>query len=574
MPLMTYVAYAVRATTSSTTVVVCAYNRAVTQPEPPAEFDDVVLVHDGLRSTLDFRRIGTEDDQVWVAKLTIGLTSARTDLDVLVGDQPVATATASRLDPSASRAALLIGSCFDADGMANDVVDDEVDRLVAEVPPDHPIFGVWLGDQVYVDAPWDKTWGSNDAWKAVVAAYAKTLGLEDHRITDQREGSMKAALTVGSNWFLPDDHELWNNYPGFSPTLLRHAIGRAVPNGYRWLRNKAMEALGRPAHDHHSHPARQGDWGRAGGEGYLAFQSDLSIETFSRHTSPPGLQIEPLGPMTMVLADTRWSRTVRRSGGFMRADDLQRLTSLLRDPDTGPVCLAVAAPLVGAPPVAKPGLEAEFGPEHYVEQYLELWRALNDRAALEPPQPTVILAGDIHAHSIKTVLNDRVLEIVSSPLSLLRSLQGPGIGTPGVSAADLAYPKTGPTIAGGWITAFGRSWLAGPSDSSGPVLLDVSDPGDGGLEITYDAVLQEPPVDLDDEATRSRYQAAFRFDGTRWLPTVGPASTPLPGTFPLDQVPVPVGEFDNPVRRAVANVIRSDRVTAFGQTILRRFGVG
>ncbi|MEM9132445.1 MAG: hypothetical protein AAF962_11295 [Actinomycetota bacterium] len=569
MPLMTYVAYAARATTSTTTVVVCAYRRPVTQPEPPPEFDTAVLVHDGTESTLDFRRVGTDDDQIWVAKVAIDLASPRTALDVVVEGRPVASATASRLDPTADAATLLVGSCFDADGMANIVVDEEVDRLVADVAADRPIYGLWLGDQVYVDAPWDKTWGSSDAWKAVVSAYAKTLGLEDHR-----EGSMRSALSVGSNWFLPDDHELWNNYPGFSPTLLRHAIGRAVPNGLRWLRDRVLRAMGRDVPEEDAHPARQGDWGRAGGEGYLAFQSDLTVDTFSRFTSPPGLQVERLGPVTLVLADTRWSRTVRRSGRFMSTDDLERLTALLRDPATGPVCLAVAAPLVGALPEPKPGLEVEFGPEHYVEQYLELWKALNDRARLEPPQPTVIVAGDIHAHSIKSILNDRVLEIVSSPLSLLRSLQGPRSGPPPVTSADLAYPRTGLNIAGGWITAFGRSLWSAPLDASGPVLLDVGAEGDGELTVTYDAVLQDPPADLDDEATRARYRGSFRFDGNRWVPEGEVTETALPGTFPLDQVPVPEGEFDNPIRRAITRIVRSDRVTAIGQAILRRFGVG
>lgn len=569
MPLMTYAAYATRATTSTTTVVVCAYRRPVTQPDRPAEFDTAVLVHNGIRSELDFRRVGTDDDQIWVAKVAIGLESPRTDIDVLVDDEPVASATASRLDPSSDRAVVLLGSCFDADGMANDVVDDEVDRLVAEIEVDQPIHGIWLGDQVYVDAPWDKTWGSSDAWKAVIAAYAKTLGLAAYR-----QGSMTPALRVGSNWFIPDDHELWNNYPGFSPTLLRHALSRAVPNGFRWLRNRALEAMGQEVEEDDAHPARQGDWGRAGGEGYLAFQSDAPVVPFSRFTSPPALQIERLGPVTLALADTRWSRTVRRSGRFMPTEDLDRLTALLRNPNTGPVCLAVAAPLVGALPEPSPGLEVEFGPEHYVGQYLQLWEALNDRAQLEPPQPTVILAGDIHAHSIKSILNDRVLEVVSSPLSLLRSLQGPRSGPPQVTSADLAYPKTGPDIDGSWIKAFGRVLWSAPGEASGPVLLDLRTVDGGGLDVSYDAVLQDPPADLDDEATRARYQGSFRFDGSRWVPTTPVTGTALPGTFPLDQVPVPEGEFDNPVRRAVTNVVRSDRVTALGQSILRRFGVG
>jgi len=124
----------------------------------------------------------------------------------------------------------------------------------------------------------------------------------------------------------------------------------------------------------------------------------------------------------MLLLDQRWHRTIRRAGpgaGFMRDADLDRALTMITAHE-GLLVLGLARPMVGHMPPIKLLRKAEYGAEDYGSQYLRLWRALRRRADLG--RATVTLAGDVHHFGTQTALDDRLLEISSSPISLLEAL--------------------------------------------------------------------------------------------------------------------------------------------------------
>lgn len=146
-----------------------------------------------------------------------------------------------------------------------------------------------------------------------------------------------------------------------------------------------------------------------------------------RHASPEQVQEVSLCGITIVLIDTRWHRTVMSSSAssqFMHWKDLEPVIDLLRDTEHL-VVLAVSRPAAGFRrrfAWKRAILGAQW--EDYQAQYLTLWRALNHRA--DKNFPTVLLAGDIHSHGLGTALDGKLLQIVSSPMSLLDSLDPSG----------------------------------------------------------------------------------------------------------------------------------------------------
>ena len=215
--------------------------------------------------------------------------------------------------------------------------------------------------------------------------------------------------------------EFWNGYPhpGWL-TLFGHTLTRTIRQAYRWFRGDARSE---------AHPAAQGKWGAAAGEAYLLFASPIEFDEFTEDHSPEQVQVFGSADVAVVLADTRWHRTIlktrtplrnRRRAGFMVDDDLQRLVDLLRA-DERLVCLALSRPLIGHLPHR--GLtqrKVEYGPEDFPNQYTELWRALSERR--RAGLPTLVISGDVHHHAIRTADDSGLLEIVSSPLAMLEAL--------------------------------------------------------------------------------------------------------------------------------------------------------
>lgn len=288
---------------------------------------------------------------------------------------PATVTTAPPAD--ATGMSLIVGSCFDGGQEAAAGLVAAYDQLVAAPPAGgaRPPLHLWLDDQVYVDAPWTNGLRAADAPDVVAGKYLDAWEIGPGRDPEVRLGAL---LRRSSNWFLPDDHEFWNGYPELSYfTLTHHAVKRAIRQAFR--------KVCRPASD--PHPATQGTWGRAAGEAYMIFQSPVDVDSFSEDTSPEQVQQLDLNQVRILLADTRWSRTIRRhlpGSGFMLERDLDQLIERL---DTDKlVVLAVARPMLGYPPKGQKRFAIDVGAEYHTAQYTKLCRALFDRAEKGEPR--------------------------------------------------------------------------------------------------------------------------------------------------------------------------------------------
>lgn len=323
---------------------------------------------------------------------------------------PVASAVITTAPaPDTDHLRLAAGSCFDVNGNHRGVLGRAYRKLVDPADPT-PTYNLWLGDQVYVDAPWEEVLVTVRMRRIIFGRYLKTWGLDPEIPLDE---TLHPALSSSTNWFLPDDHEFWNGYPKPSwLTLFGHTVRRAAVQVWR-LRHPEVP----------THPSAQGPWGSTAGEAFCLFASPLELDRFDEAGSPDQIQTIETDRVVVALVDTRWRRTIRKKvkgARFMDADDLTRLTELLRT-DERLVCVALSKPIVGAlPHVGLTRGKVEYGPEDYPEQYNELWRALTHRR--RAGLPTVTIGGDVHHHAIRTALEDGLLEVVSSPLSLLKAL--------------------------------------------------------------------------------------------------------------------------------------------------------
>ncbi|MEL6980989.1 MAG: hypothetical protein AAFO29_01050 [Actinomycetota bacterium] len=314
----------------------------------------------------------------------------------------ITTAPAANCD----RFRLASGSCFDVNGQHAEVLEHAYDQLAG--PSDRaapPTYNVWLGDQVYVDAPWLETTTTAKMRSIIFDRYLRTWGISER-------SSFQQAMRNTSNWFIPDDHEFWNGYPNPSwLTLFGHTARRFARQLYR------LPKPGPP------HPAAQGKWGSTAGEAYALFASTLDFDEFDEDHSPPALQVIEGERAVVVLVDQRWHRTIRRFGlgaGFMRSEDLDQLLELLASEDRL-VCLALSKPMIGhLPHRGVTQKKVEYGPEDYAGQYTALWQAMAERRRTN--RPTLCVAGDVHHHAIRAADDAGLLEVVSSPLSMLEAL--------------------------------------------------------------------------------------------------------------------------------------------------------
>jgi len=364
----------------------------------------------------DWRRTPTRSrqpigDQLHWAKPTIGGLEPGTRYRLRVIDENngelseavVTTAPAADCD----RFRVATGSCFDVNGQHAPVLREAYRQLADPADADAPpTYNLWLGDQVYVDAPWLETTTTAKMRSIIFDRYLRTWGITE-------PSSFQQAMRATSNWFLPDDHEFWNGYPNPSwLTLFGHTARRFA---------KQLIRLPKPGPPH---PAAQGPWGSTAGEAYALFASTIDFDRFGERHSPPALQTIETDQAVIVLVDQRWHRTIRRFGlgaGFMRDDDLDELVALLTDEDRL-VCLALSKPIIGhLPHRGVTQKKVEYGPEDYASQYTALWQALADRRRAN--RPTICLAGDVHHHAIRSADDGGLLEVVSSPLSMLEALK-------------------------------------------------------------------------------------------------------------------------------------------------------
>lgn len=394
-----------------------------------------------------------------------------------------------------AQVSFVVGSCYDRNNQVADGLPGAYQRLVG----DDDVLNLWLGDQIYLDAPWTAGLRQADLHDLVAKRYLDSWEIgtgaaegpawsglaggsdpEDRVIARDPQARFGALLRGSSNRFLADDHEFWNGYPALSyGTLLRHALERRQAHKKRMGEARALgrqattgetdgtggsgetEGVVIPLTAGESHPRRQGALGGLAGQGYAIFQTALLRSAaaadpapvgapdaarpegdgesggdlplwLSEEVSPPAIETIHLGAdgddpgPRVLLVDTRWYRTIQRRGpgaGFMRQADLDRLVAELGNPDDEAlVMLVLGRPVIGYAPndslkVIDPGTEA------YPDQYRMLCRAIADRALRAP---TVVVAGDVHYHQIATALDGRLLEIVSSPSSILLATTGLG----------------------------------------------------------------------------------------------------------------------------------------------------
>ncbi len=318
--------------------------------------------------------------------------------------------------PETTTARLVFGSCHGVSaekvkaGHRASFLDSAHGRLRAG--PHGPIYQFWLGDQLYVDDPWKHGWKPTiDPHREIINRYRVALGLTPH------PSGLPTILSQGSNHFIPDDHEFWNNYPRASmATLPVHTISRVAAQVKRYFFNSSEKP----------HPYHHGAWGCAAGAAFMAFQSadNRAFDEFEPKVSPNAVQTIEFPGATVAMVDTRWHRTmalrdVSGRARFLLDEDFDRLAGILERDHL--VVLALAKPIIGAlSPNGWFNESLEVGPEDYRAQYRKLWANLNRRA--DRDLPTVVLAGDVHHHSARTALDGRLAEFVCSPMALIDSL--------------------------------------------------------------------------------------------------------------------------------------------------------
>jgi hypothetical protein len=371
------------------------------------------------------------------------------------------------------------GSCYDFGTDPEDRMDKAYKRIFADHPADLTLL---VGDQVYADAPtvrymlhsqrnpradlllkyWT-TWGMSRpkplaAWQRVLLRQPQPA----------RRSGLRAVLGAGPNYFLPDDHEFWNNWPNQAVTA-RHSYA-AILRGRREARRRRKAVLadhqtlppappprnGEPQYPPATpleqnylpvHPAERERWSLASFELFEAFQTRSRADRIGlptrgaadthfvgppddtpAETHPPRneiLQIVRVDPITVCLLDTRTRRTRRlrhpRYSGFV---DEHYLAAVIEHARTADIfLLATPQPLLSRASWPKTHLQPEHSSAFddvnmwdYWHQWQQLWTEL---IAARNGRPTVTIGGDIHQSYIAFAPELSLVEIVSSPMSLV-----------------------------------------------------------------------------------------------------------------------------------------------------------
>ncbi|WP_433783323.1 hypothetical protein ACQPX6_25135 [Actinomycetospora sp. CA-101289] len=374
--------------------------------------------------------------------------------------------------PDGQSLRIVVGSCYDA------YTDDHsrVPRAyAAHVPTDlggPPDLTLLLGDQVYADTPWWSYALQAQATPRTSALleYWSSWGMqtpEGHDPTAER--GLAPFLRHGPTWFLPDDHEFWNNWPHASATAKHSFLNQArgvvgglfrsaaavrdlfvdvaprVPTFPGVVPEGATERNHLPVH-----PDEWGRWSRAAFDLFGAFQTrsarerdggpitrggysddpandpfrppaDGPVGVIHRPLTPP-VQIVDVEPVRVVLLDTRTrrtrSRTNKRFSRFVDDEFVDATVAAATAPEAAVFVLATQEPLLAAPAGWRPSVPgfSDFGVRHYTVQYVDFWTRL---LAARDGRPTVLVGGDIHRSYVAHAEPYGVIQVVTSPLSLV-----------------------------------------------------------------------------------------------------------------------------------------------------------
>ena len=240
---------------------------------------------------------------------------------------------------------------------------------------------LFVGDQVYLDAPWFKYFGIPLPWttptRHISAAYKRTW--------DKLHWMLSHGLTV----CISDDHEFWNDYPYPPPLVTVFTKFLIGPFRRRWNR-RARQFLN-------------------------AYQSPQDTIALSLGGDAPEVEF--------FVADTRLHRRLDGpTPRFMRETDFQALLTWIAQL-RAPGVLAIGQPLLGEPVSRRLGIVEDHNLPFFTAQYDRLCAAL-----LAAPHDVLILSGDVHYGRLVEVdvtrlgpdPSVRLVEVISSPMALVR----------------------------------------------------------------------------------------------------------------------------------------------------------
>lgn len=418
---------------------------------------------------------------------TASPTSATLAAELGTGPLPVCQVRTlpSRLEIG-ERLSVFTASCYDADTDRAGDIGAGYEAAFAEHSADsvpRPDMSWFTGDAIYADAPWwlygtmarhtPRTYGLLEYWSAW--GMQRRAGL--HTPGGRGREALHPLLTNGPNWFLPDDHEFWNNWP-HATVLARHSYRNRVRGAhgrvFRWLADRrdtiGDDAVGVPRDPGSAprnnraaqnylpvHPDEWGTWARAAFDLFGSFQTpsvrdrdtgriswgarDDNDEHRPPRTTPRYevhrplnqlLQTVEVDPIRVALLDTR-TRRVRKfhhplHSTFVDTAALEQLIDYARE---APILfLVLAQPVLRKPVRCVPGKHAreslrtrlatqDRGIEDYCHQYQRFWTDLIEARA---GRPTITVGGDIHRSYVAHAPALSLVEVVASPMSLVTGL--------------------------------------------------------------------------------------------------------------------------------------------------------
>lgn len=289
-----------------------------------------------------------------------------------------------------------LGSCFydEYDGGATGLAYESL--VKTDAFPFKPHLKFLTGDQVYLDIGWDSL--------SLIPKEVRERVADDYAKNWQ---GLRRLLRHGSNYFLSDDHEFWNNYPlveGWSPFI---------------------QAL--------HYPKVKSAWLNTAKDGVKIVQGVKPVRF-----------IHIGDELSFCLVDLRAFRT---RTNILPDTELQKVIQWIEQLTT-PGVLVLSQPLM----VKKSG-NADRNFPFYARQYRKVIKAIHNAS-----HDVLSLSGDVHHGRISSVKfkgrRNKLVEIVSSPLSNLASISSiatstiskrsrlktfPPVSVSGVSPVDVSY---------------------------------------------------------------------------------------------------------------------------------------
>lgn len=364
-------------------------------------------------------------------------------------------------------------SCYDVDTDEQNELDRAFSAEFGEGLPDM----TWLmGDAAYLDAPWwmYATLARRTPRRYYLQKYWTAWGMQRHLDGRARPG-LGGLLRSGPNWFLPDDHEFWNNWPHKTVTARHSWVNISKGLGGAASRSRPGAQLpgsGDLATDPHQppdsgqpkeqnflpvHPDEWESWSRGAFDLFGSFQTrsrrDRERGLITRGARDDGdddrpptvlrdgmheplnqlLQIIDVPPVRVALLDTRTRRVPKHRhptrSTFVDEQVLQEMLAAAQEAEV--FVLVLAQPALKAPKHLARGrwlpeildVSTDRGIEDYWHQYFRFWDGLLRARA---GRPTLTVGGDIHRSYVALAESISLVEVVASPMSQVAGVEALG----------------------------------------------------------------------------------------------------------------------------------------------------